>query len=233
MEKHAVARMIGSPPGYVGYDEGGQLTEKVRRRPYSVILLDEIEKAHPEVFNILLQVLEDGRLTDGKGRTVDFRNSVIIMTSNVGAEGIGRDKTLGFQHKEDKAADYEKMRSQIMERMKTVFRPEFLNRLDEIIVFHSLTEDELGQIVELLVDQVKARVKDQDMVLNLTDAAKKRVIKEGFDPVFGARPLKRAIQRLIEDKVSEEILKGNFTTGDTVAVDVDGDNVIVRKEEKG
>lgn len=233
MEKHAVARMIGAPPGYVGYDEGGQLTERVRRRPYSVILLDEIEKAHPEVFNILLQVLEDGRLTDGKGRTVDFRNSVIIMTSNVGAEGIGKEKTLGFQHHEDKAADYEKMKDRIMERMKTVFRPEFLNRLDEIIVFHSLTEDELGQIVELLVDQVKRRVKEQGMVLNLTESAKTRIIKEGYDPVFGARPLKRAIQRLIEDKVSEEILKGNITTGDTVAVDVEGDDVIVRKEEKG
>ena len=155
-----MSRMIGAPPGYVGYDEGGQLTERVRRKPYSVILLDEIEKAHPEVFNILLQVLEDGRLTDGKGRTVDFRNSVIIMTSNVGAEGIGREKTLGFQHGEEKAIDYEKMKERIMERLKTVFRPEFLNRLDEIIVFHSLMENELEQIVELLVNQVKERIKE-------------------------------------------------------------------------
>ncbi len=233
MEKHAVARMIGAPPGYVGYDEGGQLTEKVRRRPYSVILLDEIEKAHPEVFNILLQVLEDGRLTDGKGRTVDFRNSVIIMTSNVGAEGIGRDKTLGFQAREEKAIDYEKMKEKIMERMKTVFRPEFLNRLDEIIVFHSLTEEELGQIVELLVNQVKARLRENGLELELTDAAKAQIIKEGYDPVFGARPLKRAIQRLIEDKISEEILLGNIKAGDVVKVDVEDDQVVVRKGEKG
>jgi ATP-dependent Clp protease ATP-binding subunit ClpC len=233
MEKHAVARMIGAPPGYVGYDEGGQLTERVRRKPYSVILLDEIEKAHPEVFNILLQVLEDGRLTDGKGRTVDFRNSVIIMTSNVGAEGIGREKTLGFQRGEEKAIDYEKMKDRIMERMKSVFRPEFLNRLDEIIVFHSLNEDELGQIVELLVDQVKARINEQGLELELTENAKKQIIKEGYDPAFGARPLKRAIQRTIEDKVSEEILKGNIKTGDKVLVDIEEDHVVVRKNEKG
>jgi len=233
MEKHAVARMIGSPPGYVGYDEGGQLTEKVRRRPYSVILLDEIEKAHPEVFNILLQVLDDGRLTDGKGRTVDFRNSVIIMTSNVGAEGIGKEKTLGFQPKEDKALDYVKMKDRIMERMKSVFRPEFLNRLDEIIVFHSLSPDELGQIVELLVEQVKRRVKDQGLNLSLTPAAKERIIKEGYDSVYGARPLKRAIQRLVEDRISEEILRGNVKAGDDVVIDVEGEEITVKVKEKG
>ena len=233
MEKHAVSRMIGAPPGYVGFDEGGQLTEKVRRRPYSVILLDEIEKAHPEVFNILLQVLEDGRLTDGKGRKVDFRNSVIIMTSIVGADGIGRERTLGFQVGDEKAIDYEKMKEKIMERMKTVFRPEFLNRLDEIIVFHSLTEVELGQIVELLVNQVKARLQENGMELELTDRAKAQIINEGYYPVFGARPLKRAIQRLIEDKISEEILLGNIKAGDKVKVDVEEDQVIVRKGEKG
>ena len=233
MDKHAVARMIGSPPGYVGYDEGGQLTEKVRRRPYSVILLDEIEKAHPEVFNILLQVLDDGRLTDGKGRTVDFRNSVIIMTSNVGAEGIGKEKTLGFQPKEDKALDYVKMKDRIMERMKSVFRPEFLNRLDEIIVFHSLSPDELGQIVELLVEQVKRRVKDQGLNLSLTPAAKERIIKEGYDSVYGARPLKRAIQRLVEDRISEEILRGNVKAGDDVVIDVEGEEITVKVKEKG
>ncbi len=231
MEKHAVARMIGAPPGYVGYEEGGQLTERVRRNPYSVILLDEIEKAHPEVFNILLQVLEDGRLTDGKGRTVDFRNSVIIMTSNVGAEGIGKEKTLGFQREKDKAVDYEKMKDQIMEKTKTVFRPEFLNRLDEIIVFHSLTEEELEDIVELLVAQVQKRVKEQGLGLKLTEGAKKRIIKEGYDPTFGARPLKRAIQRIIEDRLSEEIIKGNITSGDTIVVDVEGEEVVVCKEE--
>ncbi len=228
MEKHSVARLIGAPPGYVGYDEGGQLTERVRRRPYSVILLDEIEKAHPEVFNIMLQVLEDGRLTDGKGRTVDFRNTVIIMTSNVGAEGIGKDRSLGFVHHENRGADYLIMKNQIMEKVKGVFRPEFINRLDEIIVFHSLTEDELGQIVELLVLQVEKRIKEQGFFLELTDAAKKRIIKDGFDPVYGARPLKRAIQRLIEDKVAEEILKGNLQPGGTAIIDVEDDEVVVK-----
>ncbi|NLV17319.1 MAG: ATP-dependent Clp protease ATP-binding subunit [Syntrophomonadaceae bacterium] len=228
MEKHAVARMIGSPPGYVGYDEGGQLTEGVRRRPYSVILLDEIEKAHPEVFNILLQVLEDGRLTDGKGRTVDFRNTVIIMTSNVGAEGIGKVRTLGFQQNDEAAVDYEKMKEQILEKTKTVFRPEFINRLDEIIVFQSLTQEELGQIVDLLIVQVEKRINEQGILFTLTEAAKNKIIKEGFDPLYGARPLRRAIQRLIEDNVSEEILKGHLKAGDRVTIDVEENEIIVR-----
>ncbi|MGE5422802.1 MAG: ATP-dependent Clp protease ATP-binding subunit [Ignavibacteriales bacterium] len=230
MEKHTVARMIGAPPGYVGYDEGGQLTEKIRRKPYSVILLDEIEKAHPEVFNILLQVLEDGRLTDGKGRTVDFRNSVIIMTSNVGAESIGKSKILGFHTGDEEAANYEKMKDGIMERMKTAFRPEFLNRIDEVIVFHSLTEEELGRIVKLLIDQLKKRLIEQELDLRLTDAAVARIIKSGYDPVYGARPLKRAIQRLVEDRISEEILKQAVKPGDIVVMDVENDEMVIRIE---
>lgn len=231
MEKHAVARMIGAPPGYVGYDEGGQLTEKVRRKPYSVVLLDEIEKAHPEVFNILLQVLEDGRLTDGKGRVVDFRNCVIIMTSNVGAESIQRDKSLGFKRDENQAADYEKMKDRIMERMKTSFRPEFLNRIDEIIVFHSLTESELNEIVDLLISQFSSRLKDQGFSLRLTDAARSLIIREGYDPTYGARPLKRAIQRRIEDTIAEEILKKSIESGDSVIVDVEEEKIVVKKEQ--
>ncbi|MGE5404222.1 MAG: ATP-dependent Clp protease ATP-binding subunit [Candidatus Saccharibacteria bacterium] len=229
MEKHTVARMIGAPPGYVGYDEAGQLTEKVRRRPYSVILLDEIEKAHPEVFNILLQMLDDGRLTDGKGRTVDFRNCVIIMTSNVGAESIRKERTLGFKHEESRGTDYEKMKETIMEKMKTAFRPEFLNRIDEIIVFHSLNDEELGQIVDLLLAQLKDRVKDQGYDLTLTPEAKARIIKEGYDPVYGARPLKRALQRYVEDKVSEEILRKALVPGDTIVIDSNEDEILIHK----
>lgn len=229
MEKHAVARMIGAPPGYVGYEEGGQLTEKVRRKPYSVILLDEIEKAHPEVFNILLQVLEDGRLTDGKGRTVDFRNCVVIMTSNVGAESIRRDRSMGFRHDQSDAAEYEKMKERIMDRLKTAFRPEFLNRIDEIIVFHSLTEEQLGKIVELLLSQQQKRLQEQGYTLLITDRAKNKIIKEGYDPVYGARPLKRAIQRLIEDNVAEAIVQKKVNPGDTVVVDVEDEVVVVKK----
>ncbi|MGE5370533.1 MAG: ATP-dependent Clp protease ATP-binding subunit [Solirubrobacterales bacterium] len=230
MEKHAVARMIGAPPGYVGYDEGGQLTEKVRRKPYSVILLDEIEKAHPDAFNILLQVLEDGRLTDGKGRMVDFRNCVIIMTSNVGAETIQKDKVLGFKREENEAANYEKMKDRIMERMKTSFRPEFLNRIDEIIVFHSLNESELKEIVDLLVNLLRKRLEEQDYRLEISEAARDKIIKEGFDPTYGARPLKRAIQRLVEDRIAEEILKKTIQPGDTVVVDMEDDQLVVRNQ---
>ncbi|MGE5416728.1 MAG: ATP-dependent Clp protease ATP-binding subunit [Acidobacteriota bacterium] len=229
MEKHSVARMVGAPPGYVGYDEAGQLTEKVRRRPYSVILLDEIEKAHPEVFNILLQMLDDGRLTDGKGRTVDFRNCVIIMTSNVGAESIRKERVLGFKHEESRGSDYEKMKETIMEKMKNAFRPEFLNRIDEIIVFHSLNDEELGQIVDLLLAQLKERVKDQGFDLTLTPEAKARIIKEGYDPVYGARPLKRALQRYVEDKVSEEILKKTLVPGDMIIIDSDENEILIHK----
>lgn len=229
MEKHAVARMIGSPPGYVGYDEGGQLTEKVRRKPYSVVLLDEIEKAHPEVFNILLQVLEDGRLTDGQGRTVDFRNTIIIMTSNVGANSINNSKRMGFVSDENEANNYQDMKNRVMEQMKHTFRPEFLNRIDEIIVFHSLGEKHLQEIINLLIADVNERISENGYSLEITDKAKELILKEGFDLDYGARPLKRAIQKLVEDNVAEEILKGTVVEGDKIVVDVENEEIVVKK----
>ena len=230
MEKHAVSRMIGSPPGYVGYDEGGQLTENVRRKPYSVILLDEIEKAHPDVFNILLQVLEDGRLTDGQGRTVDFRNTVVIMTSNVGAESLKNDKRMGFNRAVDEAQDYARMKDTVMEKLKHTFRPEFLNRVDEVIVFQSLNETELKEIVELLLQDVAKRIKDNGYLLEISQAAKEYILKEGYDPSYGARPIKRAIQRLVEDTLSEEILKGTVEPGNNVLIDFEDGHIIVKKD---
>ncbi len=221
MEKHSTSRLVGSPPGYVGYEEGGQLTEKVRRKPYSVILLDEIEKAHPDVFNILLQVLEDGRLTDSKGRTVDFRNTVVIMTSNVGAEALKRNKYVGFNIQDNTEQDYKNMKGKVMEELKKAFRPEFLNRIDEIIVFHALEKAQLNQIVTLMADQLVKRLKEQHISLELTDAAKAKIAEEGYDPEYGARPLRRAIQKHIEDRLSEELLKGTVLTGQHVIIDVD------------
>ncbi|SHH44359.1 ATP-dependent Clp protease ATP-binding subunit [Tepidibacter thalassicus] len=222
MEKHAVSRLIGSPPGYVGHEEGGQLTEKVRRKPYSVILFDEIEKAHPEVFNVLLQILDDGRLTDSKGRTVDFKNTVIIMTSNVGAHTISKQKTLGFKatvdEKEIQKDEYEKMKENVMKELRQKFRPEFLNRIDDIIVFHSLNQEHIDQIVKLMIKGLEERLKEMNIEMSLTDEASKLISKEGFDPEYGARPLKRAIQRLLEDSISEEILKGNIKEGDNIIV---------------
>ncbi|MGE5397452.1 MAG: AAA family ATPase, partial [Chitinophagales bacterium] len=215
-------------PGYVGFEEGGQLTERVRRKPYSVILLDEIEKAHPEVFNILLQVLEDGRLTDGKGRTVDFRNTVIIMTSNVGAENV-RKIRLGFVAEQTDNEDYNKMKDHILEKIKSVFRPEFLNRIDELIVFRSLTEDQLGNIFDLLTRQLLERIKEQGFDFSVSDAIRAHIIKEGTDPVYGARPLKRAIQRVIEDTVSEEILKKTIHPGDKIIIDKENEQIVVKK----
>ncbi|MEQ8176350.1 MAG: ATP-dependent Clp protease ATP-binding subunit [Syntrophomonadaceae bacterium] len=229
MEKHAVSRMIGSPPGYVGYDEGGQLTEKVRRRPYSVILLDEIEKAHPDVFNILLQVLEDGRLTDGQGRTVDFRNTVVIMTSNVGAESIKNSRKVGFNSKTDASASYEEMKDRVLEQMKHTFRPEFINRVDEMIVFQSLSDEELKQVVELLLKELADRMKENGYELEVSEALKNMILQKGYDPKFGARPLKRAIQKLVEDAIAEEILKKTVNFGDRVLADVENDNVVIRK----
>jgi len=231
MEKHAVSRMIGSPPGYVGYDEGGQLTEKVRRKPYSVILLDEIEKAHPDVYNILLQVLEDGRMTDGQGRTVDFRNTIIIMTSNVGAENLFKNKTLGFQRVADEAEDYIRMKEGVMEQMKHTFRPEFLNRIDELIVFQSLSEDELKKIIDLLLEELSQRIKENGYQLEITDRARALIMKEGYEPAYGARPLKRAIQKLVEDSVSEEILKKTVLPGDTIMVDEENGKIIAGKQK--
>jgi len=219
MEKHSTSRLVGAPPGYVGYEEGGQLTEKVRRKPYSVVLLDEIEKAHPEVFNILLQVLEDGRLTDSKGRTVDFRNTLIIMTSNVGADTIKKNTSLGFTAAADAGRDYNNMKDKVMGELKKNFRPEFLNRIDELIVFHSLDESHIAQIVTLMADDLRKRLKEQEVDFILSDSAKKFLAKEGFDPTYGARPLRRAIQKHIEDRLSEELLKGNINKGDKLVID--------------
>ncbi|MEH7117743.1 ATP-dependent protease ATP-binding subunit ClpC [Neobacillus vireti] len=231
MEKHSTSRLVGSPPGYVGYEEGGQLTEKVRRKPYSVILLDEIEKAHPDVFNILLQVLEDGRLTDSKGRTVDFRNTVLIMTSNVGAEALKRNKYVGFNI-QDGEQDYKDMKGKVMDELKKAFRPEFLNRIDEIIVFHALEKKHLEEIVTLLSDQLVKRLKEQNISLELTPAAKGKISQEGYDPEYGARPLRRAIQKHIEDRLSEELLKGTLLTGQHAIIDVADGEFVVRMAEQ-
>ncbi|WP_042225439.1 ATP-dependent protease ATP-binding subunit ClpC [Oceanobacillus manasiensis] len=217
MEKHSTSRLVGSPPGYVGYDEGGQLTEKVRRKPYSVVLLDEVEKAHPEVFNILLQVLEDGRLTDSKGRLVDFRNTVLIMTSNVGASELKRSKNLGFTLGEA-GQDYKDMKAKVTEEMKKAFRPEFLNRIDEMIVFHSLEKKHMKDIVTLMVNQLQSRLKEQDIDFSLTDKAVEKIATEGFDPEYGARPLRRSIQKNVEDLLSEELLKGTIEKGKKIKI---------------
>jgi ATP-dependent Clp protease ATP-binding subunit ClpC len=223
MEKHAVSRLVGSPPGYVGYDEGGQLTEAVRRKPYSVLLLDEIEKAHPDVFNILLQILEDGRLTDAQGRTVDFRNTIVIMTSNIGAQDIARNVSFGFSATDDDAGtSYEDMKSKIMGDLKKVFRPEFLNRIDEVIVFHKLSRPEIKEIVDLLITRVRAQVAEHELQLELTDPAKELLVDKGWDPAMGARPLRRAIQRYIEDPLADEVLRaGEIVPSTTVLVDRD------------
>lgn len=217
MEKHSTSRLVGSPPGYVGYDEGGQLTEKVRRKPYSVVLLDEVEKAHPEVFNILLQVLEDGRLTDSKGRLVDFRNTVLIMTSNVGASELQRNRYVGF-NLEDEVQEHKDMKSKVTEEMKKTFRPEFLNRIDETIVFHSLERKHMAEIVKLMIKEVQKRMAEQEIDFTITERAIDKIAEEGFDPEYGARPLRRSIQRNIEDLLSEEYLKGNIKEGRDVKV---------------
>jgi ATP-dependent Clp protease ATP-binding subunit ClpC len=228
MEKYAVSRLVGAPPGYVGYEEGGQLTEAVRRRPYCVVLLDEIEKAHPDVFNLLLQVLEDGRLTDSQGRVVDFKNSIIIMTSNVGATGIQTTSDIGFRPQKDLGvsddAAYEKMKNKVLEEVKHTFRPEFLNRVDEVVVFHQLSKPQIEQIVGLELEKVMREVRAQEMYLEVTDDAKKLLARKGWDPQFGARPLRRAIQREVEDELAEELLKGTFVAGDRILAEVDPDN---------
>jgi len=226
MEKFTVSRLVGSPPGYVGYDEGGQLTEKVRRKPYSVLLFDEIEKAHPDVFNILLQILEDGRLTDSQGRTVDFRNTVIIMTSNVGGRMITEPKRLGFVVTDDAAKNYEDMKNNVMSELKKTFRPEFLNRVDDIIVFHPLSEDNIRSIVGIMLDVLVKRLAQNGITLEVSDEAKAHLAKKGFDPVFGARPLRRSIQTMVEDKLAEQMLDGTVKAGDTVRVSLDGDQLV-------
>ncbi len=219
MEKHSVSRLIGSPPGYVGFDEGGQLTEGVRRKPYSVLLFDEIEKAHPEVFNILLQILEDGRLTDGKGKTVNFRNTIIILTSNVGASTIKKQKSMGFAtSKDEKENEYEKMKENVLEELKHSFRPEFLNRVDDTIVFHKIEESDLKEIVKLMLKSVCARLEEQDINVNFSEEAEKYLAEKGFDPTYGARPLRRTITKIVEDKISEQILSGIVKNGDEISV---------------
>jgi ATP-dependent Clp protease ATP-binding subunit ClpC len=222
-ERHTVSRLIGAPPGYVGYEEGGQLTEAVRRRPYRVILLDEVEKAHPEVFNSLLQILDDGRLTDGHGRTVDFKNTVVIMTSNVGAELIRRQMSIGFAPKKEAKAqklDYDTMKERVLAEMKKTFRPEFINRIDEIIVFHQLTEEQLRNIVDLMVKDLQGRLADRKLNIELTEEVKAWLAREGYDPVYGARPLRRAIERYVENPLSTKLLQGEFSEGDIVRVDL-------------
>jgi len=217
MEKHSVARLIGAPPGYVGYEEGGYLTEAVRRKPFSVVLFDEVEKAHPEVFNALLQILDDGRLTDGKGRTVDFKNTVIIMTSNIGSQWI---QDLGTK-------DYEEMRRRVLDALRTHFKPEFLNRVDEVIIFHALALENIKEIVEIQLRNLRKRLADRKISLTLTEPAKEFLAKEGFDPVYGARPLKRAIQRFIQDPLALKILQGEFSEGDAVEVDATLKNELI------
>ena len=226
MEKHSVSKLVGSPPGYVGYEEGGQLSEKVRRNPYSVILFDEIEKAHPDVFNILLQVLDDGHITDAQGRKVDFKNTILIMTSNAGAAAIQEPKKLGFLAGEDEKQNYQRMKGNVMEEVKRVFKPEFLNRIDEIIVFHSLNKEEIAKIVALLLKEFEKRCKDQmDIELHVRDSVKKHIAETGYDAKYGARPLKRAIQTQLEDALAEEILEGRIKRGDKVAVGYGNDKM--------
>ncbi len=232
MEKHTVARLVGAPPGYIGYEEGGQLTEAVRRKSYSCILLDEIEKAHPDVFNILLQIFDDGHLTDAKGRRVDFRNTIIIMTSNIGAETIKKEGTIGFVSRADESKiqklSYERMRDKLLEEMKKVFRPEFINRLDGTVVFHALTKEHIIQIVDLMLNQVRAQLKEQEIGLDVSQEVKELIAEKGFDPTFGARPLRRTIQNMIENPLSEKLLRGEFREGDTIRLEREGDAVVFR-----
>ena len=222
MEKFSVSRLIGAPPGYVGYEDSGTLTKAVRRKPYSVVLLDEIEKAHPDVFNILLQVLDEGHLTDNYGRVIDFKNTVVIMTSNVGARDITKGKSLGFATP-DQRASFERMAEKVKEEMQHVFNPEFLNRLDDVIVFHPLSREHIKEIVGILLKDVQKRLVEEELTLKLTEAGSDFLVKQGYDEHFGARPLKRAIQRFIEDPLSEKILLGEFAKGDEVEVDLSPD----------
>ena len=227
MEKHTVSRLVGSPPGYVGYEEGGQLTEAVRRKPYSVVLLDEVEKAHPDVFNMLLQILEDGRLTDNTGRVVSFKNTIVVMTSNAGAHVIGHGRAMGFgADQKGEARDYEAMKESVMKEVKEIFRPEFINRVDELIVFHSLNEDEIRRITELMLKQVADRLKEQEIPLTWDKKVTEKLAREGYDPKFGARPLRRLIQRTVEDTMSEELLMGHIQLGQEIRLTVRGDEIV-------
>jgi len=229
MEKHTVSRLVGSPPGYVGYEEGGQLTEAVRRKPFSVVLFDEVEKAHPDVFNTLLQILEDGRLTDSQGRSVDFKNTVLIMTSNLGTADL-RKASVGFA-KTTEAVTYERMKEKVHEALKQHFRPEFLNRIDEVIVFHELSKEEVTQIVELMVRRIREQLEGQGLGLELTRGAEELLALKGYDPTLGARPLRRSIQQLVEDPLSERILWKEFRVGETIIVDAENGEIVFRSIE--
>ena len=227
MEKHSVSKLIGSPPGYVGYEEGGQLSEKVRRHPYSVLLFDEIEKAHPDVFNILLQVLDDGHITDAQGRKVDFKNTIIIMTSNAGAQSIIEPKKLGFATVENEKADYNRMKSNVMEEVRRIFKPEFLNRIDEIIVFHVLTKEHMKKIVGIMTKELQQRCREQlDLELKITDGVKQYIVDKAYDPKYGARPLRRMIQTKLEDTLADELLSGAIKRGSTVTVRIRKDEIV-------
>ena len=229
MESHSVSKLIGSPPGYVGYDEAGYLTEKVRKNPYSVVLFDEVEKAHPDIMNLLLQILEDGRLTDNQGRMVNFKNTVIIMTSNVGARLITEKKSIGFENKqEDEEKNYQLIKSEVLAETRKVFKPEFLNRIDELIVFHKLTDENLREITDILLEKVIERIKKQGIEVEITENAKKIIIENGSDYKYGARPLRRTIQNLVEDKVAEKILEGNFEQDKKIILDGEKEEIFVK-----
>ena len=236
MERHTVARLVGAPPGYVGYDDAGQLTEAIRRRPFSIVVFDEIEKAHPEAFNMLLQIMEEGGLSDARGRKVDFRNTILILTSNIGAEMIKRQGGWGFAVPRDEEADakreYDEMRDRLLEELKRTFRPEFLNRVDNVIVFHALSRDEIHQIVDLELEKVRTRLIEYEMELQVSEAAREALAEEGYSEEYGARPLRRVIQSRIEDALSDAILAGRFEGGDTILVDVE-DETIVLCQAKG
>jgi ATP-dependent Clp protease ATP-binding subunit ClpA len=231
MEKHSVARMIGAPPGYVGYEEGGQLAEQVRRKPYSVVLFDEIEKAHPDVFNALLQILEDGRLTDGQGRTVNFKNTVVVMTSNVGSGHIQNAVGMGFSVHTKQAVDND-LKKRLLDALKQSFRPEFLNRIDDIIVFNSLTREHLAQIIDIQLRRVARLLEERGVGLEVTEAAKDTIIDEGYEPAYGARPMRRAIQRLLQDPLSLLLLKGDYQAGETVVVDAEPGTTVLRFDKR-
>ena len=226
MEKHSVSRLVGSPPGYVGYEEGGQLTQKVRNKPYSVVLFDEVEKAHPDVFNILLQILDDGRLTDSNGRVVNFKNTIIVMTSNAGASSINNSRTLGFGGTVETARDYEAMKERVMHEVKDLFRPEFINRIDDLIVFHALEPDDIHRITELMLGTVSKRLGERGIHLHYDGEVVDLLAHDGYDPAYGARPLRRTIQRAVEDALSEEIIAGHIALGDDVRLYVNGDHKI-------
>jgi ATP-dependent Clp protease ATP-binding subunit ClpC len=234
MERHSVSRLVGAPPGYIGFDEGGQLTEAVRRKPYCAILLDEVEKAHPDVFNILLQIFDDGHLTDAKGRKVDFRNTVVVMTSNIGSDLIRKEQYLGFAVKSDEAKtaeqSYQRMKVKVLDEVKKFFRPEFLNRIDATVVFHALSKEHILQIVDLMLADVAKQLLGKGVSLEVAQAVKELLAERGFDPSFGARPLRREIQQQVEDKLSEELLAGKFGPGDTVHLDLEEGEVVVRVE---